>query len=152
MNKSIRVYLGLFGLLFALAGQAAGGFAPGQQLSQTEIAEIDGLTEYKIGKMRVQVMPAPYTSGDTTWLINSHGVVGVSRNQVMVADAGPDAQQTVEHTQPRPVSVQSHKQTGIVVATYSDFGQAVQALKAIQAALPDAKAALPMVFNLQTPQ
>ncbi|WP_397475195.1 hypothetical protein [Pusillimonas sp.] len=152
MKKSIQAYLGLFGLLFALTSYAAGGFAPGQKLSEAEISELGELVEYKIGKMRVQVMPSPYTDGDTTWLVNSRGIVGVSHNQIMVAEAEPDAQETVQHTQPRPVSVQYHKQTGIMVATYSDFGQAVQALKALQAALPHAKTALPMVFNQQTPQ
>ena len=152
MKKTIRTYLGLFGLLFALTAHAAGGFTPGQKLSEAEVSELGELVEYKIGKMRVKVMPSPYTSGDTTLLVNSRGIVGVSHNQVMVAQAKPDAQETIQHTQPRPVSVQHHKQTGIIVATYSDFGQAVQALKALQAAMPDAKAALPMVFNQQVPQ
>lgn len=152
MKKSLRIYLGMFCLLLALGTQASGGFVPGQKLSPAEIAQIGDLTEYKIGKMRVQVMPAPYTSGDTTWLINSRGMVGVSHNQVMLAEADADAEQSIRQTQPRPVSVQYHPHTRIMVATYADFGQAVQALKAIETTMPKVKAALPMVFNQQTPQ
>src|SRR5690606_25771664 len=116
MRNSIRTFLGLFGLLFVLSGQAAGDYAPGQVLSKAEIAQLGDLVEYKIGKMRVQVLPSPYTSGDKTLLVNSRGMVGVSHNQVMVAEAKPDTEETVQHSQPRPVSVEYHKQTGILVA------------------------------------
>ncbi|HLU19182.1 MAG TPA: hypothetical protein VKZ66_04415 [Pusillimonas sp.] len=152
MNTRIRAGLAILGLVFSLSASAGGGLAIGQKLSKSEIAELGGMPEYKIGKLRVRVLPSPYTDADITYLLNSRGVVGTSRNQVLIADATADTQNTVEQIQPRPKSVQYHEQTRILVATYSDFAQAIDALEAIRTAQPDAKVALPMLFKQQRPK
>jgi|GEM_PF-2210480 len=152
MNTRIRAGLAILGLVFTLSAVAGSGFAIGQKLNKAEIAELGDMPEYKIGKLRVKVLPSPYTDADITYLLNSRGVVGTSRNQVLIADASAETQSSVEQVQPRPTSVQYHEQTRILVATYSDFGQAVDALEAIKSAQPDAKVALPMVFKQQKPQ
>lgn len=152
MSTRIRACIAVLGLFLSLGAFAGGGYAIGQKLNQADIAQLGDMPEFKIGKLRVRVMPAPYTDAGITYLVNSRDVVGTSRNQVLIADATPDTQSAVEQLQPRPSQVQYHEQTRLLVATYSDFGQAVQAWTAIRTAQPDAQVALPMVFKQQRPQ
>lgn len=152
MSRRTRSYLWVSGLMLALVAHAAGGFAPGEKLSEAEIAELGDLPSYNVGKTRVRVMPSDQTDDHLTWLLNSQGMVGTSRNQVMVAGAPPDAQEIIQQTQPRPVSVLYHEQTQIIVATYADFGLAAEALNALKESLPTATLALPMVFDLKVPK
>ena len=78
-------------------------------------------------------------------------MVGKSANEIVVAEASAGVQAVIEQTQPRPVSVKHYEATGITVATYADFAQAVEALRALKAALPSAKVGLPVLFTRPQP-
>jgi len=151
MNKSFRRYFGLFGVALALASSAAFALTPGQKLTKAEIAEWGALTEYKIGSSRVRIIPPQYSGSQDTLLLNAQGVVGISRNEVVVSEAPAGVQAVIQQTQPRPVSVQHFEPTDITVAKYADFAQAVDALRALKAALPGAKVGLPVQFSKQVP-
>ena len=151
MNKSFRRCIGLLGMALALSSSAAFALTPGQKLTRAEIAEWGTLTEYKIGSSRVRVIPPQYSGSQDTLLLNAQDTVGVSRNEVVVSQAPADVQTTIQQTQPRPVSVQHFEPTGITVARYADFAQAVEAQRALKAALPEAKVGLPVRFGKQVP-
>lgn len=151
MKKSFLCSLGLLGMSLALASNAALALTPGQKLTQSEIAEWGPLAEYKIGSSRVSVIPSQHSGNQDTLLLNAQGVVGSSRNEVAVSEAPADAQAVIQQTQPRPVSIQHFAPTGITVAKYADFGQAVDALRALKTALPGAKVSLPVQFSKQVP-
>ncbi|TFL15050.1 hypothetical protein CSC67_06890 [Pusillimonas caeni] len=151
MTKNFLCSLGLLGMSLALASSAALALTPGQKLTKTEIAEWGALAEYKIGSSRVRVVPPQYSGSQDTLLLNAQGVVGSSRNEVAVSEAPADVQAVIQQTQPRPVSIQHFAPTGITVAKYADFGQAVDALRALKAALPGAKVSLPVQFSKQVP-
>ncbi len=151
MKKSFQRCAGLLGLSLALASSAALALTPGQQLGKTEIAQWGTLAEYNIGGNRIRVIPPQYAGGGETLLLDAHGVVGSSRNEVVVSKAPANVQEVIQQTQPRPASVQHFAPTGITVAKYADFEQAVQALAALKVALPQAAVALPVQFGKQMP-
>ncbi|VCU69600.1 hypothetical protein PIGHUM_01663 [Pigmentiphaga humi] len=146
MKQNYRRYFGLIGLSLALAGNAAFALAPGQKLSKSQIAEWGALPVYDIDGNRIRVIPPQYAGSQDTLLLDAQGVVGKSANEVMVSNAPADVQAVIEQTQPRPVSVKRYEATGITVSTYADFAQAVEALRALKAALPTAKVGLPVTF------
>lgn len=151
MKNSFRRYVGLLGMSLALASSASFALTPGQVLSEAEIAKWGTLPTYEIGKSRIRVIPPQYSGSQDTFLLNAQGMVGSSRNEVVVSEAPADVQAVIQQTQPRPVSVQHFEPTGITVAKYADFAQAVDALRALKAALPGAKVGLPVQFGKQVP-
>jgi len=151
MKKSFQRYAGLLGMLLALSSSAALALTPGQKLSKDQIAQWGTLVEYTIGNSRIRVIPSQYSGSAETLLLNAQGVVGSSRNEVVVSKAPANVQEIIQQTQPRPTSVQHFAPTGITLAQYADFEQAVQALAALKAALPQAAVALPVQFGKQMP-
>ena len=152
MKKSFRRFLGLLGVSLALTGHAAGVLTPGQRLSAEQIAQWGELPVYEIGASQVRVIPSQQAGSQVTLLINAQGVVGSSRNEITISEAPAQGVQTVlQQVTPAPLSVQQYEPTGITVARYADFGQAVEGLRALKAALPDAKVSLPVQFGKQIP-
>lgn len=153
MKNRVRRCLGPFGvaLTLALASQAAFALSPGQKLSKAEIAQWGTLTTYDIGGSRLRLIPPQHSGSEDTLLLNARGVVGSSRNEIVIAGVGAEAQAVIQQTQPRPTSVQHFEATGITMLKYADFGQAVEALAALKAALPDAQIGLPVMFSKQAP-
>jgi len=151
MKNSFRRYFGLLGVSLALASHTAFALTPGQVLTKAEIARWGDLPAYDINGSRIRVIPSQASGGQKTLLLNEQGVVGSSRNEVVVSDAPSDVQVVIQQTQPRPVSVQHYEPTGITVSKYADFAQAVEALRALKKALPDAKVGLPVMFGKKVP-
>ncbi|MBN9477165.1 MAG: hypothetical protein ABS43_00920 [Bordetella sp. SCN 67-23] len=151
MKKNFRRYIGLIGMSLALASGAAFALTPGQKLPKSQIAQWGTLTVYDIDGSHIRVIPPQYSDSQDTLVLNEQGVVGKSANEIVVAEASAGVQAVIEQTQPRPVSVKHYEATGITVATYADFAQAVEALRALKAALPSAKVGLPVLFTRPQP-
>ena len=151
MKNSFRRFLGLLGVLLALSSSAAFALTPGQTLSADQIAQLGKLPVYDIGESRVRVIPSQ-SNGGITLLLNAQGLVGSSRNEVAISEAPADRVQTVlRQTLPQPQSVQTYEPTGITVARYADFAQAIEGLHALKAALPDAQVSLSVRFGKKVP-
>jgi len=152
MKKSFRRFLGLLGVSLALASSSALALTPGQTLSDEQIAQLGELQAYDIGETRIRVIPSQQSKDGATLLLNAQGVVGSSRNEVAIAQASADRiQALLRQTIPQPVSVQTYEPTGITVARYADFAQAVEGLHALKAALPDAQVSLSAQFGKKVP-
>ncbi len=152
MKKNCRYLFGLLGFSLALAGHPAWALTVGQKLSAEEIAQWGELPAYDIGGSQIRVLPSQQPGSEATLLLNAQGVVGSSRNEVSISDAPAErVRELVQRTLPRPLSVQHYEPTGITVLRYADFGQAVEGLNALKAALPGAKVRLPVQFGKRVP-
>jgi len=152
MTKSFRHVLGLLGVSLALASHAAFALTPGQKLSEAQIAQLGDLQVYDIGGTKVRVVPSQQSGQQETLLINAQGVVGSSRNEVTVSQASESSiQAKLPQLTPQPASVQHYEPTGITVLRYAGFGQAVEGLRALKAALPGAKVRLGVRFSTPVP-
>lgn len=152
MKKDFRRFLGWVGVSLAMAAPSAWAWTPGQQLTDAQITELGKLPEYKLDGKRLRVIPQSLSGDQTTLVLNSRGVVGSSRNEVVVAGVKADARNVIQQSQPRPISVEYYEATGLTVARYADFGQAVAALPVLKTALPGAQIGLPIRFGEQVPQ
>lgn len=147
MNK--RLFLGTICMSLALASHAAPDTpAPGQKLTQQQIAQWGDLPVYKVGKSKFRVLPVHLSDAQLTLVINGQGVVGVSRNELAISKVPADIiQHQLRQTVPQPLSVEYFEQAGVTVARYADFGQAVEAMRAVQTVLPEAQVRLPVQFD-----
>ncbi len=152
MTKSFQRIIGLLGVSLALASFSAFGFTAGQQLSSAQITQLGDLQVYDIGGEQLRVIPSQASDDAATLLLNSQGVVGVSQNEVAISGASAERIQTqLRQLNPQPLSVQAYESTGITVARYADFPQAIKGLKALMAALPDAHVSLSLQFGKHVP-
>lgn len=152
MKKEFRRFIGLFGLSLALSSHAVFALTPGQQLSETEIAQLGKLPTYDIGGLQIRVIPSKQTDSDITLIVNKQGVVGSSRNEIAISKVDAQQAQTLlSQITPQPLSVQHFEPTGITVVRYADFGLAVEGLSVIKAKLPEAKVRLTIQFGKQVP-
>lgn len=148
-----RFFLGLLSASLALASHAATDApAPGQKLSDTQIAQWGDLPAYRIGRSKFRVIPVRPANSQATLLLNAQGVVGVSHNDIAISRVSAEtAQARLRQIVPQPLSIQHFEQAGVTVARFADFGQAVEGMQAIKAALPEAQVRLPLQFGQQVP-
>lgn len=152
MNKIFRRFIGLLGMSLALTTHAAFALMPGQKLSDADIAQMGKLPVYQIGRLQFRVIPSQQADNGATLVLNKQGVVGLSHNEVHISGAtAQDIQAKLKELTPQPLSVQTFEPTGITVARYADFGQAVEGLNTLKVALPDAKVRLAVQFAKQAP-
>jgi hypothetical protein len=148
-----RFILGILGASLAFASHAAPDMpAPGQKLTQEQIALWGKLPVYQIGKSQFRALPADPAHSQSTLLINEQGTVGISHNEVAISGVSAETVQAgLRQVVPSPLSIQRFDQAGVTVARYADFAQAVDGLRAIKAALPGAQVRLPVQFGRQVP-
>jgi len=148
-----RFFLGLLSASLALAAHAAADVpAPGQKLSKAQIAQFGDLPAYRVGKSTFRVIPVRPANSQATLLLNAQGVVGVSHNDIAISRVSAEtAQARLRQIAPAPLSIEHFEQAGATVARFADFGQAVEAMKAVKAALPEAQVRLPIQFGTRVP-
>lgn len=144
-----RLLLGLLSASLALISHAAAGTpTPGQKLSAEQIAQWSDLPVYRVGKGEFRVIPSTTAERGVTLVVNAQGIVGVSRNEIAISSVpAQTAEAQLRQVVPQPLSVEHFDPAGVTVARYADFSQAVQALDAMQAALPEAQIRLPIQFR-----
>ncbi len=153
MEKIVQKTLGVLGLsMVMMACQAAPAPEPGQTATQEQLAQWGELPSYDIGSSRFRVIPGKPADGQGTLLLNPQGVVGVSRNEITVANASEDQIRSVAgRAGYAPVSLRHYAPTGMTVLRYADFSHAVEGLKVLQTGLPEASVRLPVQFGRPTP-
>ncbi|MFA5489727.1 MAG: hypothetical protein WC284_10970 [Candidimonas sp.] len=152
MKNKLRHSPRLLGLALALAGPVCQAMSPGDMLAEEEIARWGELRTYDIGSSRIREIPAQYSGGHDTLLLNEQGVVGISQNGIVVSEAPDNVQSVIQQTLPQPMSIEHFAPTGITLAKYASFAQAVEALRALKIALPGARVGLAVQFGRPVPQ
>ncbi|GEM_PF-2279542 len=131
----------------------AGAYELGQKLTADEIAQLGELPSATIDGTELRVLPGVPDGGQGTFLLNAQGAVGISRHEVMVADADEaDLDVQLRMVQPQPVSVRRFAPTGITLVKFADFSQSVEGYEALSQALPQATVRLSVVFGRKTPR
>ena len=152
MKKIAQKILGVLGVSLAMGCQAAAPLEPGKVATPEQLAQWGELPSYDIGSSRLRVIPERPANGQGTLLLNAQGMVGVSRNEVVVANASEDqVRAAAGHAAHAPESVRHFDPTGTTVLRYADFAQAIAGLDAIKAGLPGASVRLPVQFGKPTP-
>ncbi|NGM86730.1 hypothetical protein G5B35_05340 [Parapusillimonas sp. SGNA-6] len=148
-----RFFLGLLSASLALSAHAAADVpAPGQKLSDAQIAEWGDLPMYRIGRSTFRMIPVRPANGQATLLLNTQGVVGISHNDIAISRVSAEtARARLKQIVPQPLSIEHFEKAGVTVARFADFGQAVAGMQAIKAALPEAQVRLPVQFSSQVP-
>ena len=139
---------------------AATGVAQGTHLTPAEIAAMGATVRYSIGGTPVTVLPAESgvgtrsTDGSAiTTVVNAAGVVGTSRNEVLVAQIPTDtvrSQGAGLLAAAKSVSYYDHMQ--ITSVRYASFAQAVAGRDNLQAAFPKAQVTLPVEYHQRKPR
>ncbi|HUH40512.1 MAG TPA: hypothetical protein VL024_06535 [Castellaniella sp.] len=136
----------------SLAAQA-GSYELGQKLTAEQITALGDLPSYTIDGAELRVLPGVLDGGQGTFLLNAQGAVGISRHEVMVADADEaDLDAQLRMVQPQPVSVRRFAPTGITLAKFADFAHSVQGYEALSQAMPQATVRLSVVFGRKMPR
>jgi hypothetical protein len=146
-------FFGLLSASLALAAHATADVpAPGQKLSDAQIAQFGDLPVYRVGNNKFRVIPVRPADNEATLVLNEQGAVGISHNEVAISKVSAQTAQTrLRQVVPQPLSIQHFEQAGVTIARYADFSQSVEGMQAIKAALPEAQVRLPVKFGSRVP-
>ena len=133
----------------------------GTRLLPAEVTELGGTTRHTVGRTFVTELPAgsggltiKSTDGSpVTSVVNESGVVGVSRNEVLIAQmptATVRSQAAALLAAAKSVTYYDHMQ--ITSVRYRSFGEAVAGREKLQAALSKAKVTLPIEYQQSKPR
>lgn len=133
----------------------------GTRLSPAEVSALGAATRYTVGGVLVTVLPTANgglttksTDGSpTTSVVNASGVVGISRNEVLIAQmptAAVRSQAAALLSTAKSVTYYDHMQ--ITSVRYGSFGEAVAGREKLQAALSKAKVTLPIEYQQRKPR
>jgi hypothetical protein len=142
------------------AAHAGTAVTQGGHLTPAEIAAIGSTDSFTIGSTTVTVLPTESgvstrsTDGSAiTTVVNAAGVVGTSRNEVLVAQIPTDtvrSQGAALLAAAKNVSYFEHMQ--ITSVRYASFAQAVAGRDKLQAMFPKAQVSLPIEFHQRKPR
>ena len=133
----------------------------GTRLLPAEVTALGGITQHTIGRGFVTELPAgsggvtlKSTDGSLiTSVINDRGVVGVSRNEVLISQmptATVRSQAAALLSAAKSVTYYDHMQ--ITSVRYRSLGEAVAGREKLQAALSKAKVTLPIEYQQSKPR
>lgn len=134
------------------------GYTIGTRLSQAQQAALGGAREVQIGGQAYRVLPdsKPRTLGSgasaaeaTSLVVNARGVVGESRNEVLVSRVPVQAvQQAVGQLGIRTVSVQYYEHIAISSLRFASFEDTAAARERLKSLLPaDAGVDVPIRYS-----
>ncbi|MCZ2497631.1 hypothetical protein GN316_12760 [Xylophilus sp. Kf1] len=141
--------------------QAGTALTQGSHLTPAEVAAMSTTaSRYTVGGTSLTVVPAANgvttksTDGSTvTTVVNAGGVVGTSRNEVLVAQVATDtvrAQGATLLAGAHSVSYYDHMQ--ITSVRYASFAQATAAFEQWRTAFPKAQVTLPVEYHQRKPR
>lgn len=148
--------LGCFSIAYAAPAPMVG-----TRLLPAEVTALGGTTRYTVGRAFVTVLPAASggmtiksTDGNpVTLVVNDSGVVGVSRNEVLIAQmptATVRSQASALLSAAKSVTYYDHMQ--ITSVRYNSFGEAIAGREKLQAALSKAQVTLPIEYQQRKPR
>ena len=154
LSKYIVISVSLLGSL--CTAHATPSPVVGSRLLPAEVAALGGTTRYTVGQALVTVLPAgsggmvvKSTDGSpSTSVVNASGVVGVSRNEVLIAQmptATVRSQAAALLSAAKSVTYYDHMQ--ITSVRYGSFGEAVAGREKLQAVLSKAQVTLPIEYQ-----
>lgn len=152
VQKALGAVLGALGLTMMMASQSALALEPGQAATPEQLAQWGELPGYDIGSTRFGVLPERPADGQGTLLLNEQGMVGISYNEITVANAQEvQVRAAASRAAHAPLTLRHYTPTGITVLRYAEFGQAVEGLNVLKAGLPEATVRLPVQFGKPRP-
>ena len=152
-NRLVAAAL-LAGFCSFQAAHAGTATTQGVHLTPAEIAATGATARFTIGGSAVTVLPsADGGATATTTVVNTAGVVGTSRNEVLVAQIATDtvrSQGAGLLAAAKSVNYYDHLQ--ITSVRYASFAQAVAGRDNLQAAFPKAQVTLPVEYHQRKPR
>ena len=161
--KYTLISASLLGCLTAAYAASAPTPTPtvGTRLLPAEVTALGGTTRYAVGRGFVTLLPVgsggvtiKSTDGSPlTSVVNDSGVVGVSRNEVLIAQmptATVRSQAAALLSTAKSVTYYDHLQ--ITSVRYASFGEAVAGFEKLQAALAKAQVTLPIEYQQRKPR
>lgn len=165
MNTTQRKTVWTIAVLTGLVWQVQAIAAPevGKQLTPAEISALGGKATHKLGERTLVELPASASPAQTTttqttqasaaklsttMVVNESGVVGLSRNEVLIARMPTrEVRSKLGALAGSAVSVQYFDHTDITSLRFATLAQAVAAREKLLALLPEAQIILPVEFS-----
>lgn len=159
MNLSFRVLLcGVAALATTLCYAGASTYVAGQQLSPDQLKSLAGATVVRLGSQSFQTLPASASAtaknagavgSAVTLVVNDRGVVGESRNEVVVSQVSTqEVQQTIGKLSHAAIGVQYFDHMRISQLTFASFQDAVGAREQLKTLLaPGAAVDVPIRYG-----
>ncbi|MGO4154072.1 hypothetical protein [Cupriavidus sp. YAF13] len=155
VNLSFRVLLsGVAALATTLCYAGASTFVAGQQLSPAQWKSLAGTTVVRLGSQSFQTLPASAKNAGAagsavTLVVNDRGVVGESRNEVVVSQVSTqEVQQTIGKLSHAAIGVQYFDHMSISQLTFASFQDAVNAREQLKTLLaPGAAVDVPIRYG-----
>lgn len=157
MNLSFKGLLcGVAALATTLCYAGASTYVAGQQLSPAQLKSLAGATVVRLGSQSLQTLPASATAKNAgavgsavTLVVNDRGVVGESRNEVVVSQVSTqEVQQTIGKLSHAAIGVQYFDHMRISQLTFASFQDAVSAREQLKTLLaPGAAVDVPIRYG-----
>ncbi len=157
MKLSFRALLCATAMSASLAGHAGSStYVAGQRLSPAELAKLSGTATVRLGSQSFRTLPGPATtkSLDTaanaaTLVVNERGVVGESRNEVLVSQvATQDVRQKLGKLSHPAISAEYFDHMNLSKLKFATFQDAVNARDQLKTLLaPDAGVDVPIRYG-----
>lgn len=137
-----------------LAQAASSDITVGQQLSAAEQSQYASAPSVRLDKQSFKVLSPGVTTKNSgaatsavTTVIDERGLVGESRNEVIISRVTPDSvRQAFAQLSPAPVSVQYYDHLNISTLRFASFQDAVSVRDQLKKLLPQAGVDVPIRF------
>ncbi|KVP68172.1 hypothetical protein WJ92_33055 [Burkholderia ubonensis] len=156
INSSVFKTVALVALVSVAGACQAGSLelVVGKRLSAQELEQYASAPtvalesqSFKVLATSTRTTAADATSGAVTQVINENGVVGESRNNVVVSQVSVDrVKQAAARLSPMPVSAQYYGHINISTLHFASFQAAVNARTQLKKALPQARVDVPIQY------
>jgi len=126
----------------------ASGYVPGQKLPPEELSKLSDATKVRLGGQDFRVVPgtlsalsarsAGTTAKAESMVVNARGVVGISRNEVVISQVPTETvRQVAGKLSPAAMQAQYYDHTDISALKFGSFQEAVSARDQLKKLLPD---------------
>lgn len=154
---SITMASALFASLPAAAGT---GLVIGTHVTPSELSALGTTGQYNVGGSALNVLPAEKgvtaksTEGpSTTTVVNDKGVVGVSRNEVLIAQVSTQVVRSQGSALLAAAKTVTYYDTmQITSVRYGTFADAVTGREKLQTMFPKAQVTLPIEYHQRKPR
>ena len=165
MNTSVQLKsAALFVMLLAMSLTQAQTTNPnlGRQLSTAELAKNANAPSVRLdGKVFRILNGVPVTGANSvalvsdrvTQVVNDQGVVGESRNEVIISEIAPNrVRDSIDRLKVAPVSVNYYEHIDLSTLRFSSFQDAVDAYDQLKKLLPQARVHVPVKYGKAMPR
>jgi len=124
----------------------ASGYAVGQKLPPEELSKLSAATTVRLGGKDYRVLPGTLSAKSTgaataraeSMVVNASGVVGISRNEVVISQVPTQTvRQVAGNLSPAAMQAQYYDHMDISALKFASFQEAVSARDQLKKLLPD---------------